>query len=98
MHIISHKKLIDFWSNYPETKEALERFYKIIEKTEFNDFNQLRQIFCSADQVGKCTVFNVGGNKVRVIAAIHYNSHKIYIRHVLTHSEYDQDKWKIGCL
>jgi mRNA interferase HigB len=51
-------------------------------------------MFPSADQVGKLTVFNIGGNKVRLMAAIHYNRKKIYIRAVLTHSEYDQGKWK----
>lgn len=43
---------------------------------------------------GKLTVFNVGGNKVRVIAAIHYNRERIYIRVVLTHEEYDRGRWK----
>ena len=47
-----------------------------------------------ADHVGKLTVFNVGGNKVRVIAAIHYNRKRIYIRAVLTHEEYDRGRWK----
>ena len=48
----------------------------------------------SADQVGKLTIFNIGGNKVRLIAAIHYNRKKVYICAVLTHQEYDQNKWK----
>jgi mRNA interferase HigB len=47
-------------------------------------------MFLIADQVGKLTVFNVGGNKVRVIAAIHYNRKRIYIRAVLTHGKYDR--------
>lgn len=51
-------------------------------------------MFPSADQVGKLTVFNIGGNKVRLIAAIHYNHQKVYIRAVLTHLEYDQGKCK----
>jgi len=51
-------------------------------------------MFPTADQVGKLTVFNVGGNKVRLIAAIHYNRKRIYIRWVLTHREYDQGRWK----
>lgn len=50
--------------------------------------------FPGVDRVGKFTVFNIGGNKVRLIAAIHYNTGKIYIRHVLTHNEYDLGKWK----
>lgn len=48
----------------------------------------------SADQVGKLTVFNISGNKVRLIAAIHYNRGRIYIRAVLTHAEYDEKRWK----
>jgi len=40
------------------------------------------------------TVFNIGGNKARLIAAIHYNRGKVYIRAVLTHAEYDKNKWK----
>lgn len=58
-------------------------------------------MFPWADQVGKLTVFNIGGNKVRLIAAIHYNRQKVYIQAVLTHSEYDvriasrrEGKWK----
>ena len=55
---------------------------------------QLQETFPHADQVGKFTVFTIGGNKVRLIAAVHYNRNKIYIRHVLTHQEYDTGKWK----
>jgi mRNA interferase HigB len=54
----------------------------------------LKTFFASANQVDKFTVFNIGGNKVRLIAAIHYNCQRVYIRHVLTHSEYDKNKWK----
>ena len=54
----------------------------------------LRTAFPSADQVGRLTVFNIGGNKARLIAAIHYNRCKVYIRAVLTHQEYDEGKWK----
>ena len=55
---------------------------------------ELRKVFAHADQVGGLTVFNIGGNKVRLIAAIHYNRRKVYIRAVLTHPEYGAGKWK----
>jgi mRNA interferase HigB len=57
-------------------------------------FTHLRETFPSADLVGKLTVFNIGGNKVRLIAALHYNRKKVYVRAVLTHAEYDTDNWK----
>jgi len=56
-------------------------------KSRFLNFAQLRQTFPHADQVENFTVFNIGGNKVRRVAAVHYNRNKIYIRHVLTHQE-----------
>jgi len=65
-----------------------------MKRNNFASFVDLRAMFPTADQVGKLTVFNIGGNRVRLIAAIHYNRHKVYIRAVLTHQEYDQNKWK----
>jgi len=66
----------------------------MVKKAEFKSFAEMRESFPSADQVGKLTVFNIGGNKVRLIAAIHYNRKRLYIRAVLTHEEYDQSKWR----
>jgi len=94
MHVITRKRLNEFARLYPDTRNALAQWYKLIKQTEFSSFVELRELFPSADQVGKLTVFNIGGNKIRLIAAIHYNRKKVYIRTVLTHAEYDQEKWK----
>ena len=95
MHLITRKTLRTFWQQHPDSKTALERWSQIIEKNNFDSFTQLRATFKSADRVGKLTVFNIGGNKYRLIAAIHFNRHKVYIRHILTHAEYDKDNWKL---
>ncbi len=94
MHVITRKRLNEFAKIHPDTKNALAQWYQLVKANEFSSFVELREMFPSADQVGKLTVFNIGGNKVRLMAAIHYNRKKIYIRAVLTHSEYDQGKWK----
>ncbi|MDL1976190.1 MAG: type II toxin-antitoxin system HigB family toxin [Deltaproteobacteria bacterium] len=60
----------------------------------YRSFVELSADFPNADQVEKLTVFNIGGNKARLIAAIHYNRQKVYIRTVLTHDEYDKGRWK----
>jgi mRNA interferase HigB len=86
--------LVDFWQKHPESKEALTRWHRIVERSTFTSFAELRQAFPSADMVGRYTVFNIGGNKVRLIASIHYDRSKVYVRHVLTHQEYDLGKWK----
>jgi mRNA interferase HigB len=94
MHVITRKRLNEFAEQHPDAKSSLARWYTIIRRGRFVNFARLRETFPHADQVGKFTVFNIGGNKVRLIAAVHYNRNKIYIRHVLTHQEYDIGKWK----
>ncbi len=94
MRIITRKRLLESAKKHPDCSNALESWYRIVKHTDFNSFNDLRQTFPSADQVNKYTVFNIGGNKARLIAAIHYNTQRIYIRHILTHTEYDKGKWR----
>lgn len=73
---------------------ALQRWYTQMKSGTFHSFVELRTMFPAADQVGKLTVFNTGGNTARLVAAIHYNRQKVYIRAVLTHKEYDEGTWK----
>lgn len=94
MHVITRKRLNEFANEHPETKTALAKWYQLVKKNDFSSFAELRAIFPSADQVDKLTVFNVGGNKVRLVTAIHYNRKKVYIRAVLSHEAYDRGKWK----
>lgn len=94
MHVITRKRLNEFAEKYPETRTALASWYDLVRRNDFSSLPNLKLMFPTADQVGKLTVFNVGGNKVRLIAAIHYNRNRIYIRAVLTHDEYDRGKWK----
>ena len=94
MHIITRKRLLEFAEKQPSARTGLDHWYRVMKRNNFDNFAAVRRTFPSADQVGKLTVFNIGGNKARLIAAIHYNRHRIYIRHVLTHPEYDKGKWK----
>lgn len=94
MHIITRKRLREFSAKHRGAAEALGIWYGIMSKTDFATFAELKQVFGSVDKVGKFTVFDIGGNKYRLIAAIHYNRKKVYIRHMLTHAEYDRNKWK----
>ena len=94
MHVITRKRLNEFAEKYPETRTALANWYDLVRSNDFSSLPNLKLMFPTADQVGKLTVFNVGGNMVRLVAAIHYNRNRIYIRGVLTHEEYDRGKWK----
>ena len=92
MHIITRKRLPEFAARHSAT--ALDAWYRIVKHTETKSFSEMRKIFPSVDKVRNLTVFNIGGNKIRLIAAVHYNTQCLYIRHVLTHKEYDKEKWK----
>lgn len=94
MHIIIRRRLFEFGNSHPDAKEPLDRWYRIVKRTSFESFSDLRKTFPSADQVGKLTVFNIGGKKFRLIAFIVYTKKRIYIREILTHKEYDKGKWK----
>lgn len=91
---VTRKRLNDFADAHPETRSALEHWYRNMKRDNFASLAEVRSVFPGADKVGKLTVFNIGGNRVRLIAAIHYNRRKVYIRAVLTHQEYDRGTWR----
>jgi mRNA interferase HigB len=94
MHIITRMRLNDFAAIHPDTRSALEHWYSLVKSNNYESFAELRAVFPSADRVGNLTVFNIGGNKARLVAAIHHNRRRVYVRAVLTHDECDQGKWK----
>ncbi|EMY63531.1 PF09907 family protein [Leptospira terpstrae serovar Hualin str. LT 11-33 = ATCC 700639] len=79
---------------HPNAESSLKSWFKIVKNTNIKNFNELKEVFNSVDQVGKFTVFNISGNHFRLIAAIHFNRQKVFVRNILTHSEYDKGKWK----
>jgi mRNA interferase HigB len=98
MHVISEKKLREFWAAWPEAEIPLRAWLRVAEQAVWEKFADVRETYASADQVGRCTVFNIGGNKFRLIVVIHFNRGKVYVRHVLTHEDYDRGLWRRDCL
>ena len=94
MLIITRIRILEFGKRYPDSIEPLDRWYRIVKHSNYNSYAELRKTFPQADQVGKFMVFNIGGNKYRLIAYINYTTKRIYIRHLLTHTEYDKENWK----
>jgi mRNA interferase HigB len=95
VHIISRKALRVFAQRHPDSRTALDAWFRIVKINEFANFVDLRRVFPHADLVGDLVVFNIGGNKYRLIASIHFNRQKVYIRHVLTHEEYNRGAWNV---
>lgn len=94
MHIITFTRLREFYEKYPDAEPSLRSWNKLTKLAAWQNFAQLRETFASADKVGKLTVFNIAGNKYRLITYIDYQSQKVFVRYVLTHAEYDRDSWK----
>ncbi|WP_204105070.1 MULTISPECIES: type II toxin-antitoxin system HigB family toxin [Spirulina sp. CCY15215] len=94
MRIISRKALREFWEKHANAQSGLLLWYDRIINASFNDLSEIRQVFPSADLVGNLTVFNISGNRYRLIAYIDYEYKILFIRSVLTHAEYDKEKWK----
>jgi mRNA interferase HigB len=94
MHVITRVRLKEFWEKHPNAETSLRLWYKLTSLAQWQNFVELRQVFPSADQVSNLTVFNIGGNNYRLITLVDYEYQKVFIRHVLTHAEYDKQNWK----
>ena len=89
MRLISNQALREFATRQREASEPLQAWRKLIERNAFESFADLRRVFNSVDKVGNYFVFNIAGNRYRLITAIHFNTQTLYVRAVLTHAEYD---------
>lgn len=94
MHVLSRPRLETFWKKHPDANASLRAWYKRAKLAKWRSFNDLREVFPSADNVGNLTVFNIAGNKYRLIALIDYEYQKVFVRAILTHAEYDKEGWK----
>ena len=94
MHVITRSRLREFWERHPEAKPGLMLWYKIAALAQWQSFTDLRLVFPSADLVGNLTIFNISGNRYRLIALVDYRYKKVFIRHVLTHADYTKENWK----
>ena len=96
MRLISQRALRDFWQAFNDAETALRVWSKAVKCSSWKNFAHVKKTFNTAAQYKKFTIFNIGGNKYRLIAVIHYNTGKLYVRHVMTHKKYDLGKWKTG--
>ncbi len=94
MHIISRKKLLQFCQEHADAFTPLDNWFRVAKRAEWRNLDEIRAVYPSADAVGNFTVFNIKGNDYRLIVSIDYESQVIFIKYVLTHSEYDKEKWK----
>jgi mRNA interferase HigB len=99
MRVISLKLLREFWEQHPDAETPLRQWYKTATHAEWRSLHDAQLDYPHADGVRThgeetLTVFNIGGNKYRLIARIRYDYQLVNVRAVLTHKEYATGKWK----
>ena len=94
MRIISRKKLRDAARRHHTIESALETWYRVAKGADWQSIQDVRRTYAHADAVGRFTVFNIKGNKYRLVVKIEYRFGIVFIKHVLTHAEYDKGDWK----
>lgn len=99
MHVISRRKLMEFAQRHPDALGALDAWYRMAARARWRSIRELRDVQPAADGVmvgsgNTVTVFNIGGNKYRLLAAIYYNRGRLFVLDILTHKDYDAGRWK----
>ena len=91
MRVIAKPALINFWQRFPDAEEPLKAWHSVIRVREYQSPNQLKAEFGNASLLRDgYAVFNIGGNKYRLLVHIRYDIGIVFIKRVLTHEEYDE--------
>lgn len=98
MHVITRRRLTEYANKHPNAAASLTAWYSVARSARWQSITEVRKTFPHADAAqaasGKTiTIFNIAGNHHRLITAIHYNTGKIFILKILTHSQYDKPNW-----
>lgn len=99
MRIITRAMLVMYWRRNSRAKTGLVHWHKLTKVADWRGFQDVRATFPHADPVRvrsgrNVVVFDIGGNKYRLITAIHYDRGRVYTLMILSHKEYNQGRWK----
>lgn len=98
MHVITRRALVDFARVHSDTAEPLDNWYRRTRRAAWSNLAEVRVDYPHADLVGRCIIFNIAGNKYRLIAKIKFQKKTLFIRYILTHREYEKGRWKNDCI
>jgi len=91
VHILSKKALRDFWRAHPDAEDALKAWYQEASQSSWRSPAEIKKLYANASIVAdNRVVFNIKGNKYRLIVRIRYDSGIVFIRFIGTHAEYDR--------
>ena len=91
---MSRKTIVEFIETHHDAASGLQQWYRVVKQAQWRSLIEVRQLYPHADLVGRRTVFNISGNRVRLIARMNYRIQAVFILHILTHEEYNKEDWK----
>ncbi len=94
MKVIHWGRARQFFRKHRAAEAPLKSWKTAVQALEWKNFADVRKSFTTADWVEGKIVFDIKGNDFRLIAIAQFENGKLYIRHVLTHEEYDKGDWK----
>ena len=94
MRVISNSALRTFAARHPSAELPLQGWRRVIENNRFANWAELKAPFSTVDKVGELAVFDIGGNKYRLIAYVRFEKQIVYVKAVLTHRAYQRGAWK----
>jgi mRNA interferase HigB len=91
VRVVSRKTLVDYYNKHKETKSQLEAWFHELKKVEWNTPQEVKEKYGPASIIGNNrVVFNIKGNKYRLVTEINYQMKVVYIRFIGTHKEYNK--------
>lgn len=94
MHVISKSAWRQAIAMDHTLESPIAEWYKVAKSATWRNLVDVRKVYPSADLVGPYTIFNIKGNTYRLIVKIEYRWQMIFVKHLLTHAEYDKGEWK----
>ena len=94
MKLLGRDRIETFARKHPDARSSLKSWTQAIESNIFKQWTELKKTFGSADYVKPHTVFDISGNKYRLVAVVDYALQAVAVEHVLTHNEYDKGRWR----
>lgn len=94
MNILNYSTLKEHWEKpgRQDSELPLKNWYKLFSQSDFKSHQEVRRVFAATVSIRPANrlIFNIGGNKYRLVVAVNYQFRHVYIKFIGTHSEYDQ--------
>jgi len=94
MDIVNVERLREFVKRHPDAGASVRRWEAVVKESKWVSFRDVRNTFNTADYVNGKIVFDLGGNNYRMVTVADFNGQQVIIRQVMTHAEYDKDRWR----